>query len=373
MFRSQPVELSPIEEAQMKVEQYEQEINAGTYYAPQAPMKLTAEQQINSLPYMSDNLKAVLQNPNNNDFELKPIVEQPMYQAQPIYNEPAPVPPHAPTVAEMMAKVQGVVVTSTEHSEDSLPSYQHVATPSDEHIIISDEDLLNASESDRSNDAIAMEQSKVEMSKPSSITGENGVFASAAVDVVQTNSVQEPASQPAIEPAPEPVIEPASAPAVEPASELAIEPVQDVQLVKTAPEVDVNAETPTNIDVNTPATTPSQTAIESEMSKIPSATGEQKTAPVPKFLIIGSTKCSTSAFLKFLQLHPQMRSPGETYFFNKFYENGIDWYKAQFEPLTQRPNLILFEKTPTYYTCIDCPKRVKEFDPDMKILISGKT
>ena len=60
--------------------------------------------------------------------------------------------------------------------------------------------------------------------------------------------------------------------------------------------------------------------VETEKSEIPSITGETKTVPLPKFLIIGSTKCSTSALLRFLQLHPRLRSPGETYYFNKHFE-----------------------------------------------------
>ncbi|CAG5099496.1 Oidioi.mRNA.OKI2018_I69.XSR.g16551.t1.cds [Oikopleura dioica] len=91
--------------------------------------------------------------------------------------------------------------------------------------------------------------------------------------------------------------------------------------------------------------------------------------PLPKFLIIGSTKCSTSALLRFLNAHPQLRSPGETYFFNKHYDEGIDYYKSLFEKFN-RPGMVLFDKTPTYYTCVECPKRVKELNPEMKIIMS---
>jgi len=36
------------------------------------------------------------------------------------------------------------------------------------------------------------------------------------------------------------------------------------------------------------------------------------------------------------------------------------------------PGIVLFDKTPTYYTCVECPKRIKELDPDMKIIMSGE-
>ncbi len=58
----------------------------------------------------------------------------------------------------------------------------------------------------------------------------------------------------------------------------------------------------------------------SEPSKTPSSISGEKVGeetPLPKFLIIGSTKCSTSALLRFLMVHPELKSPGETYFFNK--------------------------------------------------------
>lgn len=102
-------------------------------------------------------------------------------------------------------------------------------------------------------------------------------------------------------------------------------------------------------------------------------TEEEKT---PKFIIIGATKCSTSALLRFLQFHPLLRTPvtSELYFFNKHYDEGLDWYYKQFESVAvHNRNLTLFEKTPTYYQNPNVPERVKKAFPDIKIIISGKT
>ena len=75
----------------------------------------------------------------------------------------------------------------------------------------------------------------------------------------------------------------------------------------TVSDPNVSAEIKEEIEVSKPVKTPSSISGE----KI----GEE--TPLPKFLIIGSTKCSTSALLRFLMVHPELRSPGETYFFNK--------------------------------------------------------
>ena len=295
---------------------------------------------------MSDNLKSVLLNPNNNDFELKPLQPPP----------PPPSPPVAPvqvpkpqTVAEMMANV-GVEATGISEPVPVVNPVPPVVatTTSSEHIIISDEDLLNAS------------AKRVEME--------------AAAAAAQTaNSVQVPNQVPGPNPVPVVNSAPAQIPPPEKPSSITGE---NGVFASLPPDPPLPPPPPSNPVANTAPVSEnsvvSQAAVEAEKAETISATGE-KTVPLPKFLIIGSTKCSTSAFLRFLQLHPQMRSPGETYFFNKFYNNGIDYYKSKFEPYATKPDLILFEKTPTYYTCIDCPQRVKELDPNMKILISGKS
>ena len=123
-------------------------------------------------------------------------------------------------------------------------------------------------------------------------------------------------------------------------------------------------------------------------------TQEEKT---PKFIIIGATKCSTSALLRkvlttssskhgciisfrvcskplrFLQFHPLLRSAAsELYFFNRHYDEGVGWYYKQFEHVAvHNRNLTLFEKTPTYYTNPVVPERIKKDFPNVKLIISG--
>ena len=90
VFINTPSELSPIEEAQQKVQQYEQ---MGQNDA------LRAEKQIEELPYMSEQLKSALLNPENPALKLQPMTES------------------QPTLAEIMANAH-VDVQGTDQSDD---------------------------------------------------------------------------------------------------------------------------------------------------------------------------------------------------------------------------------------------------------------
>ena len=43
----------------------------------------------------------------------------------------------------------------------------------------------------------------------------------------------------------------------------------------------------------------------------------------PKFIITGVMKCGTGAVSKFLAYHSKLVDTGETYFFNRYYSNGL--------------------------------------------------
>lgn len=57
---------------------------------------------------------------------------------------------------------------------------------------------------------------------------------------------------------------------------------------------------------------------------------------------------------------------GETYYFNRYYDRGIEFYE-QFTR-NYRYGQILFEKTPTYYKNPKIPERIRQMNPDIKIL-----
>ena len=59
----------------------------------------------------------------------------------------------------------------------------------------------------------------------------------------------------------------------------------------------------------------------------------------------------------------------EIKFFEKHYEvNDFDWYLEQL-PLTLIDEMT-FEKSPSYFPSLVVPKRVKQFDPNLKFLVT---
>ena len=110
-----------------------------------------------------------------------------------------------------------------------------------------------------------------------------------------------------------------------------------------------------------------------------------------KFIIIGVMKCGTSATSTFLRQHSRLYDmgkwlkkelepfleleskkaqvsswKGETYYFNRYYDRGVEFYD-QFTR-NYRYGQMLFEKTPTYYKNPKIPERIRQMNPDIKIL-----
>jgi len=55
---------------------------------------------------------------------------------------------------------------------------------------------------------------------------------------------------------------------------------------------------------------------------------QTSTKKLPQAIIIGVKKCGTRALLEFLRIHPDVRATGpEPHFFDRFYDNGLDWYR----------------------------------------------
>jgi len=55
---------------------------------------------------------------------------------------------------------------------------------------------------------------------------------------------------------------------------------------------------------------------------------EVKTQKLPAAYIIGTVSCGTTALADFLQIHPDVQIvPSEVRYFDKFFSNGMDWYK----------------------------------------------
>jgi hypothetical protein len=89
-------------------------------------------------------------------------------------------------------------------------------------------------------------------------------------------------------------------------------------------------------------------------------------------VIVGAAKGGTVALWENLNLHPDLHlafAPGELlprekHFFDRHWDRGIDWYRAQFD----RPGLIQGEKTPSYLRLPICHQRMAQTIPEAKLI-----
>uniref|UniRef100_A0A0A9XTT8 Heparan sulfate glucosamine 3-O-sulfotransferase 3A1 n=2 Tax=Lygus hesperus TaxID=30085 RepID=A0A0A9XTT8_LYGHE len=89
---------------------------------------------------------------------------------------------------------------------------------------------------------------------------------------------------------------------------------------------------------------------------------------LPDALVIGVKKSGTRALLEFLRLHPDVRAAGsEVHFFDKYYHKGFTWYRRKMPPTLE--GQITMEKTPSYFVTKEVPLRVKQMNPNTKLLI----
>lgn len=86
------------------------------------------------------------------------------------------------------------------------------------------------------------------------------------------------------------------------------------------------------------------------------------------FVGIGVQKCASSWLYHILTQHPDIRmsSVKEVDFFSSFYDRGYQWYESFFES----GGLARGEISPSYFCDADAPKRIRKYNPEMKIIIA---
>ena len=90
--------------------------------------------------------------------------------------------------------------------------------------------------------------------------------------------------------------------------------------------------------------------LKSNIGNFSESLGEQQRTKID-YLIIGVGKSGTSSLHQYLSQHPQVINPyeKELHFFNKNFEAGLDWYLAQFPPLSlKKRHFLTGEATPWY-------------------------
>jgi hypothetical protein len=94
---------------------------------------------------------------------------------------------------------------------------------------------------------------------------------------------------------------------------------------------------------------------------------------VPHFLIIGAQKAGTTALYQYLNMHPWCKSALHKevgfFAFETKYSRGEQWYKSQFCLEQAVRDCKYFEATPEYVYYPECPGRIFEYNPKIKLIV----
>lgn len=86
--------------------------------------------------------------------------------------------------------------------------------------------------------------------------------------------------------------------------------------------------------------------------------------------IVGPEKTATSYLQTLLEIHPDIATPKgikETFFFERFFDNGVGWYLSRFAPDHEAKHLV--ETAPGCFARLDACSHIKSVFPDARIII----
>ena len=89
-----------------------------------------------------------------------------------------------------------------------------------------------------------------------------------------------------------------------------------------------------------------------------------------RFFVLGPQKTATTWLHRCLQEHPQIFVPPavkETFFFDKYYDRGIDWYERYFRGAQRFP--AAGEVAPTYFGHPAVPRRIASAYPEAALIV----
>ena len=94
---------------------------------------------------------------------------------------------------------------------------------------------------------------------------------------------------------------------------------------------------------------------------------------LPTFLGIGVQRGGSTWLHTLLASHPDVYMPTirkEIRFFDRYYENGLGWYESFFCPSEDANKYqAIGEISPEYYECQDCPERIFNTIPQIKMIM----
>jgi hypothetical protein len=91
----------------------------------------------------------------------------------------------------------------------------------------------------------------------------------------------------------------------------------------------------------------------------------------PDFLVLGAQKGGTTSLYGYLKDHPSITMPShkELHFFDKNFDQGIEFYLDQFPSKKKLKNSITGDVTPRYLPHPDAPKRAYSYFPKSKLIV----
>lgn len=98
--------------------------------------------------------------------------------------------------------------------------------------------------------------------------------------------------------------------------------------------------------------------------------GREKHKLLPNVIGLGAKKCGTTALHYYMTAHPKVKvsqDHEELAFFDKKWENGIDWYLDKLPEVAE--DEIVFEKTPKYFVFPPALDRIAETVPNAKFIL----
>jgi hypothetical protein len=93
---------------------------------------------------------------------------------------------------------------------------------------------------------------------------------------------------------------------------------------------------------------------------------------LPNFLHLGPSKSGSTWLHEVLIGHPQvyLSQAKDLYFFNRYYDRGPGWYRAQFRG-AQREHKIIGEVCPDYLACPEAPERIHAcLGTDVRLMVT---
>lgn len=99
----------------------------------------------------------------------------------------------------------------------------------------------------------------------------------------------------------------------------------------------------------------------------------QHPAVLPSALVIGPMKCGTSWIQKYLESRGDICLPEavkETFFFDRYYHKGMDWYAGHFQGYNGRIHDCIVEVAPSLFHAPDSPQRVRAILGEIPLIVT---